>query len=199
LGKAPCPVEYERKKQSLTELEHLSQQGLIDLFYADETGVSTDGYVPYGWVGKEEKIGVRLLPGTRHRINCFGLLSRDCRFEHATTEGRIDSDFIIDYLEGFSQRIEKQTVVVLDNAPVHKTRKLMDRREAWEQQGLFLFYLPPYSPHLNIIETLWRVLKGKWLQVEDYSSRLTLFEATRTCLKQIGIEYLISFSKFTLN
>ena len=29
---------------------------------------------------------------------------------------------------------------------------------------LFLFFLPPYSLHLNIVETFWRILNGSGLQ-----------------------------------
>ena len=45
-------------------------------------------------------------------------------------------------------------MVVLDNARVHTSKAFQERREAWEKRGLFIFYLPPYSPHLNLIEIL---------------------------------------------
>ncbi|WP_291598695.1 transposase [Bacteroides sp.] len=53
--------------------------------------------------------------------------------------------------------------MVLDNASVHRNKKIKELRSLWEQRGLFIFYLPPYSPQLNIAETLWRILKGKWI------------------------------------
>ena len=40
-------------------------------------------------------------------------------------------------------------------------RKLSVMRPIWEKRGLFLFYIPPYSPHPNVVETLWRIMKGK--------------------------------------
>ena len=30
------------------------------------------------------------------------------------------------------------------------------KRREWKHKGLHLLFLPPYSPHLNRIETLWR-------------------------------------------
>ncbi len=33
----------------MNTLEKLAEQGLIDLFYGDQTQVSSEGYVPYGW------------------------------------------------------------------------------------------------------------------------------------------------------
>ena len=67
-------------------------------------------------------------------------------------------------------------------------------RPIWEKRGLFIFFLPPYSPHLNIAETLWRILKGKWIRPQDYESTDMLFYTTNRALADIGkglnIQYL---------
>jgi hypothetical protein len=44
----PSPHLYAIKREKLQELEKLSNQGLIDLFFGDESHVCTQGYVPYG-------------------------------------------------------------------------------------------------------------------------------------------------------
>lgn len=62
------------------------------------------------------------------------------------------------------------------------------------KRGLFLFFLPPYSPHLNIAETLWRILKGKWNQPADYASADTLFYAVNRALAALGTISKINFS-----
>ncbi|WP_338045584.1 transposase [Paraprevotella xylaniphila] len=49
----------------------------------------------------------------------------------------------------------------LTTLPSHRNKKIKELHPIWEKRGLFLFYLPPYSPQLNISETLWRILKGK--------------------------------------
>ena len=51
-----------------------------------------------------------------------------------------------------------------------RNRKVKEMRKIWEGRGLFLFYLPPYSPELNPAETLWRILKGKWIRPADYNT-----------------------------
>lgn len=48
----------------------------------------------------------------------------------------------------------QQSVVVLDNAKIHRAKKVMCCRELWEKRGFFIFFLPPYSPLLNLAETL---------------------------------------------
>ena len=45
-------------------------------------------------------------------------------------------------------------IVVLDNAAIHKGEPMRERRRQWGLQGLYLYYLPPYSPELNRIEIL---------------------------------------------
>ena len=43
-------------------------------------------------------------------------------------------------------------MVVLDNVPIHHGKVIRERRDAWQERGLFVFSLPTYSPHLNIAE-----------------------------------------------
>jgi transposase len=182
--------------EGLGELEKLSQQGLIDLYYGDESRVSIEPCVPYGWQFKDEDVFMPSAKGTG--LNCFALLSRasDCRFE--TTRQRMTSDFIIEQFERLSFSIPRVTVVVLDNAGIHTSKKVRQRRAYWEARGLFIFYQPPYSPHLNIAETLWRKLKYDWLRAEDYATVDGLFYQVRQALAAVGSSLKIQFSEFSL-
>lgn len=51
------------------------------------------------------------------------------------------------------------TVIVLDNASVHRSRLSQEHAHLWQQQGLLLFFLPPYNPQMNRIEDQWLHLK----------------------------------------
>ncbi|MDR2886686.1 MAG: transposase [Bacteroidales bacterium] len=105
-GGFPSPQLYEYRYEKVQELERQHAKGRITLFYADESHICTEGYVPYGWQ----------LPG----------------------------------------------------------------------EEVCIFDLPPYSPHLNIAETLWRILKGKWIRPQDYVSIDTLFYTTNSALAAVG-------------
>ncbi|EGC19164.1 hypothetical protein HMPREF9141_2300, partial [Prevotella multiformis DSM 16608] len=48
--------------------------------------------------------------------------------------------------------------------------------------------------HLNIAETLWRILKGKWLRPVDYLYTDSLLYATNRALEAIGSGLKISFT-----
>ena len=69
---------------------------------------------------------------------------------------------------------------------VHRNKKIRELRELWEKRGLFLFYLPPYSPHLNLAETLWRIMKTKWIRPQDYASSDNLFYTVNRALAAVG-------------
>lgn len=90
------------------------------------------------------------------------------------TTKRVNSDQIIEWLDDYASTIKKWTVVVLDNAPWHVSQAIDDKLKEWAEIGLFIFHLPPYSPHLNHVETLWRKMKLEWLAPQDYLSKETL-------------------------
>lgn len=175
----------------------MAEQGLIDLFYGDESGVSSEGYVPYGWQLAGEQVCIGVERG--YKLNCFGLISRCSHCHWATTTASINAQFILEELDTLSLGVVKETVVVLDNARIHRSALIQQRLAVWQQRGLFVFFLPPYSPHLNLAETLWRKLKMEWLRPEDYLERDTLFYAINRCLSNVGRELTIRFSPFNLN
>lgn len=177
-------------------LEKRSENGEIDLFYGDESQVSEAGYVPYGWVFDDEVVEIPAQKG--ESINIFGLISRNNRLLFKTTPKNIDSEFVWQILDELSLKITKQTVVVLDNARVHTAHKIKERLEVWQKRGLHIFYLPPYSPHLNIIERLWKELKARWVAPTDYVSSENLFFAVWAALSAVGTQLGINFSKFTV-
>lgn len=177
-------------------LEQLAERGLLDLYYGDESRVNLEPCVPYGWQFPEEQVFMPTSQGAG--VNCFALLSRANELVFATTRQTITSAFLLEELERWSFTRRKTTVVVLDNASVHTSQEFKERRVYWQQRGLYLFYLPPYSPHLNLAETLWRKLKYEWLQPADYAVADTLFYRVRQALAAVGSSLQIHFSKFSL-
>lgn len=189
------PDVYRLKHEILRELETLSEQAKIDLYYADEASVSLVPNVPYAWQFSDERAAMPSSVGKG--LNCFALLARDNRAVVKTTAQNIGAEFIFEQFEQLSLAVQKPTVVVLDNASTHRARVIKERSEVWQRRGLYLFYLPRYSPHLNIVETLWRKLKYEWLAPKDYESRETLRYAVDRALKAVGNGLRINFSSFS--
>ena len=175
-------------------MEELFQQGAINLFYGDETRVRSAGYVPYGWPFPDENV---YIPVTKaHKIDLWGLINRHDETHWATTEQNIDAAFIFARLEQLPFRIQKQTVVVGDDARVHKAKVIQNQVPFWESRGLCLFYLPTYSPRLNIAETRWRKPKKEQLAPLDCLSKDTLLCAVNRWLAQAGKLGRIKFADF---
>ena len=51
------------------------------------------------------------------------------------------------------------TVIIHDNASVHKSHFTRQHHQRWQQLRLYVFFLPPYSPQMNRIEDEWLHLK----------------------------------------
>lgn len=84
--------------------------------------------------------------------------------------------------------------MVLDNASIHTSGLFQERLDSWQKRGLYIFFLPPYSPQLNIAETMWRIVKTKWIKPEDYNQKDKLFYAVNRTMANIGKEIKINFS-----
>lgn len=52
------------------------------------------------------------------------------------------------------------------------------------------------SPHLNIVEILWKKLNYEWLQARDYADKATLHTAVRDRLGEVGKSLRIGFRPF---
>lgn len=183
------------KKEQLALLEAQSKNGNIALYYGDESSVSESAYVPYAWQFEDEKVAIAATHG--QRINCFGLISRANDFIFKTTTKSIDANFIVDFFDEISLKIKQKTVFVLDNASIHVAQKVKERLSYWQNRGLHIFYLPPYSPHLNSIERVWKELKARWLKPQDYLSFDNLCYYLNQCLSQVGNELTIKYSDYS--
>ena len=134
---------------------------MIDLLFGDESGFSLEPSIPYGWlpIGKQTSIPSE----HKHVGNVFGLLSCFGHGQMQWTHEYINSEFVAKCLDKLSSEIKKPTVVVLDNASFHRSHLIQKKIPEWKTKELYIFYLPPYSPQLNMIEILWRKIKHEWL------------------------------------
>ncbi len=106
--------------------------GLIELYFGDESAFSMNPRLPYGWTPKGERI--KIFPQREKKINLFGVFRPDnFRITYESAEN-INSDFLIRVLDDFCRYLEKPTVLVLDNAPTHRSEKFLSavERDGWK-------------------------------------------------------------------
>ena len=106
----------------------------------------------------------------------------------------MNSELFITYMNDFVSKISQRTIVIIDNASYHKSNLTKSMFEEWETKGLYILLLPPKSPHLNLIEILWRKIKYEWLAIRDYRSENTLLKKLKMIFKKFGSIFNIAFS-----
>lgn len=187
----PAPQEYAAKQEQLRALQRLDDAGDIDLYYLDQAGFSLVPCVPYGWQPVGETLAI---PSSRSQsLNVLGMMNRHHDLKAYTSQQSINSDGVILCIESFFPKVDKRTVIVMDQAPIHTSYAMQDKREEWAERNLEIFELPSYSPELNLIEILWRFIKYTWLDVSAYQSWLSLVEQVDSILRGFGEEYVINF------
>lgn len=87
---------------------------------------------------------------------CFGALDLDGNMTAYFSENSKKEDYIgfLSYLR--EQEPEDEMVVIVDNAKIHHAHATVD---FCNSNGITQIFLPPYSPDLNPIEQIWRILK----------------------------------------
>lgn len=183
---------FRAAQQELAKLQEQAKQGELDLCYFDETGLNLLPHVPYAWQAKGQ---TTLLPARRDRgITILGVLNPlQQTFTGNYYQGAANSKCVVQVLDDFSRCLSRKTVLVLDNASIHHAKLVRSYHEQWKERGLYLYFIPPYSPELNKIEILWKQLKHFWLQTKHYTSMETLTNAACSILQRYGKDFSVSF------
>jgi len=162
----------------------LHSKGCVDLYFGDASHFGTVPNVPYAWQTKGDPV---LLPSVRSKsLSVVGLMTPCSKLFRRTFECSVDSRVMSDFLDDFSRTITKKTIVVLDNASIHKSRIFSEKRKEWEKIGLVIHFIPPYSPELNLIEILWRFIKYRWLPFDAYTAQIQVANATNICMNLLS-------------
>jgi transposase len=111
------------------------------------------------------------------------------------TKENINSKFLISVIDDFCRYVEKPTVLVLGNAPVHRSKVFQDQLERWQELDLYIFFLPRYCLHLNKAERFWQKAKYEWLKPSDYFSFAKYERKIKEIFSQIGLKYKVNFKE----
>lgn len=186
------PELFEQSRQQLSGLIEKSRQGEIDLFYFDESGFTLEPCVPYAWQPRGETIEV---PSAKSkRLNVLGFVSRECSFTSVVVEGTVTSAVVVASIGHFVTALRRPTSLVLDNASVHTSAEFLENIGRWQDKGLTIVPIAPYSPELNIIEIVWRKIKYEWLPFSAYASFQQLKDSLFEILANIGKSHVIKFA-----
>jgi transposase len=180
-SKANLEAQERFQKEQLEPLIKQAQSHRIRLLFVDAAHfvhLPFLGYL-YGWTRKF----IRSASG-RKRFNVLAAL--DAITHTLTTicnETYITATTVCQLLELLAkQYVGEKIHVILDNAPYQRCLLVQQTAAAL---GIHLVFLEPYSPHLNLIERLWRFVKGKVLYNKFYAKSEDFKGAVVACLEKV--------------
>lgn len=125
------------------------------------------------WVPPEVRDPVCVHAPTRKSISYFGAVRiRDGKLCTLPPSGHFDAQTCWSFLRRLrriSTRTGRRVVVISDNARYHHATLHAAWRHA-QQPAFALLFLPPYSPQLNPIERVWKLLRRLWLHNRYFPS-----------------------------
>jgi putative transposase len=140
------------------------------------------------------------------RVNIWGVWEPQVSFEYALMLGSLTTETYLKLMEWQAQiaqrRLEhtgKLTVIIQDNASVHRSQLTQQQWERWQQQGLLIFFLPPYSPQMNRIEDEWLHLKRDELACQVFTDEYDLALAITTGLETRAARGQYAVERFRFN
>jgi transposase len=167
--------------------------GQCELFYFDESGFSPNQPIQYGWSHISQVRSVEP-QAHRQRVNVLGALRQDGKLVWCTQQRPTLRNDVIAFCDRLSEAPHSSPrTAVIDHAAFHKGDAMDSKRQEWAAQGLYLYYLPPYSPELNRIEILWKQAKYYCRRFCSLKSEELLNEVTST-FNGFGADVTINFA-----
>jgi transposase len=125
------------------------------------------------WIAPEDKDPVVRHEPTRKSIGYFGAVRlRDGLLATRREDQSFNAQTFWDFLRELEQRSRtegRRVVVISDNAKYHHALLHKEWR-AEHQPGFELDFLPPYSPQLNPIERVWKLLRRRCLHNQHFAT-----------------------------
>ncbi|ARP40627.1 IS630 family transposase [Vibrio syngnathi] len=133
----------------------------------------------YGWIRKGQDKLIETT-GSRTRLNLIGALSlEDIGATVTETYDTINSGSIVRFFWKLKKEhypLEQKVHLILDGAAYHRAKLVKD---AAKVLNIELHYLPPYSPNLNPIERLWKVMNEHARNNVYFSSKREFISAIK--------------------
>lgn len=155
----PHKFSEEKQRQFIEYYEELKETvGDEPVLFIDGVHPTQATKISYGWICKGQKKAVKTT-GSRTRLNIMGALNLKtpeypliCEYK-TINEYNVSRFFneIRKVYPDYNQKIH----VILDGAGYHRSQLVKDWAEV---VNIRLHYLPPYSPNLNPIERMWKLM-----------------------------------------
>lgn len=154
------------------------------IYFVDSVHPQHQTRLAYGWIKKGDRKNIAMT-GRQHRLNYMGGICLDGHSFVYEKADKVDENSI----QSFLFRLRKKhpgkfhVHVIWDNAGYH-TSKVVKKFAA--ELGIMLHYLPPYSPNLNPIERLWKIMHETVTYNRYYEKFDDFTEAIKNFFRHVG-------------
>jgi transposase len=183
------PQRFEQAQRDIEKLIECAERGEIELAYVDEAGFAQAHPNRNAWTPRGMQHQIEAKRGKR--LNVVGALLHSGRLLAVSLWHTMTAPLFSAFLSMLLKTVAKPITVILDNASVHTARAIQHELVWLQEQGLTLYFLPPYSPELNRIEKLWYLIKHKWLTFKARDPE-TLEEDVNHVLDNVGSIYRVN-------
>lgn len=179
--------KYEERDSELRIKYYQQLRALILMFgsqslvFIDESGFIALPNCPFGWAKKGKKILGNRRGKRQKRQNLVAGRRKGKKdfIAPMICEGSLNAKVFEEWLKKYLlPSLEMPSVLIMDNAPIHRKTII---RKLVAAAGHYVLFLPPYSPDLNDIEHDFSALK-----------RAIMYAPVGTSLDQIIRDYCIS-------
>lgn len=159
-GKCDPQMQLDFLNEELLPRLEEAKNGERRVFFVDAAHFVMGAFL--GMIWAFARVFVRTGSG-RQRYNVLGAVeTRDHDFISVRTTESVNAETICELIGKIDIAYPGEEItLVMDNARYQRNRKVA---EAAESAGIDLLYLPAYSPNLNLIERVWRLVKAKCLR-----------------------------------
>ena len=132
----------------------------IEIWFLDECHFQQHGSRLTSWFPLDEKDPIVLHAPTRKKVGIIGAVKAEDGTLVASEEEKFNAQTVETFLSDLFKNREdgKTMVVVLDNARFHHAKALSNWPDKHSEE-FRLDFLPAYSPELNHIERVWKLLR----------------------------------------
>ncbi len=155
----PCKANVEKQEEFVAEYRELKNnlpKG-DQIYFVDGVHPQHNTIAGYGWIKKGKTKHLKTNNG-RQRININGAINLETKQVIYVEDERINAQTMIALLKQILKAQKEGKIhIILDNARYYHA--MLVKEFLADNPRIVFHFLPPYSPNLNIIERLWRILK----------------------------------------
>ena len=149
---AQARKEWKEKQENHVELP------VDKLVFLDESGVNIDMVRRYGRAKNKNRVNDYAPVNTPKKTTLVSSVRLDGTQAYEFFQGSLNGKNFLSYVKNtLIPTLKKGDIVVMDNLSCHKVKGV---KEAIEEAGASVLYLPPYSPDFNPIEMMWSKIKA---------------------------------------